>query len=756
MPLSRNDQGQGNSTPWLLGIALALLTLAVYGQVASFSFLSFDDPEYVTENRFVRQGITGSSIAWAWTTGHASNWHPLTWLSLMLDRSLFGDWAGGFHLTNAFLHLLNVLLLYFWLYRWTGEPWKSAFVAALFAVHPQHAESVAWITERKDVLSTFFGLLAILAYGAFVRTRSWPMYVGLITCYALSLLSKQMFVTLPVLLLLLDWWPLERWKGRTLRERLPLVWEKLPVFALGGLFAVIVFYVQRTGGAVSELASLPLELRLKNAIYSAAMYLWQTFVPTGLAFYYPHPVDRLTSLQVLASGAALLAISIGVGFGWRRAPYLLAGWLWFLVTLLPVIGIIQIGKQGMADRYMYVPHIGIFWMVTWGLGTIFQRMAVPAMLPRLLGCSTIAVYAVVGFLQVGTWRDNRTLAERALAVTTDNAMALQVMGESYMLADQPKNALPYFQQAATLTPEELTVQSSLAVALEKLGRPDEAMQHYRQAAERHPSSERALNNLGRALVEQGDIDAGIVLYRKVLELKPDSVVVHNNLAMALERKGDAAAAREHYQLAIGLDPTNVDIRANYGAFLSQQGQADEAMRQFEEVLRLDPANSAARGNVGTLLAQQGKLDLAMQAFRDALAIDPEAADLRAKLARGYLALGQVDAAVQEYRRALAVDAEQGDAANDLAWILATSKKYRDPQESLRLLDKVTERRDAPEFLDTLAAAQAANGEFDQAVATAQQAVRKARAAGMEQLADQLAARAKLYEQKQAYRDPSLP
>lgn len=747
---------QISTLPWGIAIGLIALTVVVYAQTASFNFVSFDDPEYITENRIVRQGITLEGLQWAFTTNHASNWHPLTWLSLMLDRLLFGDWGGGFHLTNVFFHAINVLLLFAWLLRWTKAVWPSAFVAALFAVHPQHVESVAWITERKDVLSTFFGLLAILAYGEFVRRRSAQAYGGMLVAYGLSLLAKQMFVTLPVLLLLLDVWPLGRVTSLKATRLWPLVREKIPVFVLGGIFAIIVFYVQRTGGAVSELSGLPLSLRLQNAVYSTAVYLLKTFVPTGLAFYYPHPVDRLTVLQVVGSGAILLSVSFVVAICWRRAPYLLIGWLWFLITLAPVVGIIQIGKQGMADRYMYVPHIGIFLLVAWGASALMSRSRAGALTGGVIATAILVWFSVVAYSQVGTWRNDRALAERALLVTTDNPMALQVMGESYMKEDRPELALPYFENAAALTPTELTVLSSLAVAYEKTGDLEKAMTYYHQAAAHHPQSERALNNLGRALTEMGKLDEGIDYYRQVLGFKPDSVTVHNNLAMALSKKGDHAAARKHYEEAISLDPTNTVVRSNFASFLAQVGEDRRALQEFQEVVRQDPSDVAARGNFGTLLAKQGELNLAMDVFRDALAIDPQSASIRAKLARGYLALRQVDAAVREYRQALADDPQERDAANDLAWILATSEKFRDGKQAVQLLEHVPADETSPELLDTLAAAYAANGEFDKAVRIADRAAKQAEAAGLGEMANDLASRRELYRQKRPYRDPSLP
>lgn len=751
---------------WAIALGLVLVTLLLYARAVTFEFVNFDDTEYIKENRFVRRGLSVEGTRWAFTTVHAANWHPLTWLSLMLDAELFGPGPAGFHATNVVLHAANVVLLFLLLLAGTGALGRSTFVAALFAVHPLHAESVAWVTERKDVLSTFFGLLALGAYGAYARQRSLRWYLALILAYALSLLSKQMFVTLPVLLLLVDIWPLRLgeavstgdddgpadWSWTTFRRKLP---DKIPLFLLGLGASIAIFIIQRQGGAVSRLETMPILYRLTNAIHSTFMYFFTTIVPTNLAFYYPHPLDRLGWPRVAAEAAFLLLVTLVAFQERRRRPFLLAGWLWYLVALAPIIGIIQIGTQARADRYTYVPHLGLFVMLTWGAWSI--SLAPVRQVLKLAAPGLVALAAILAWFQVGTWATSRALAQQALAATTDNAMALQMMGETYLDNKEPEEALKYFEQAAALVPQEETVHSYVGLALDALGRTDEALAAFERAAQINPRSERVLNHLAQSLAKHERKAEAIALYRKILEMKPDSVVAHNNLALALWEQKDVAPARDHFQTALALDPTNVGVLTNLATLLAEQGDVAQATLLFERAIALEPDNSSARANLGTLLAKAGKPNEALAQFRIALAADPDNAELHANLARAHLALRDVATAITEYTAALALDPKLTGALNDLAWIRATAPApHRDTEEALRLAATLAAEEDRTvEVLDTLAAAHAAAGRFDEAVTFATSARDRAQADNQPDLARQIGARLALYRSGRSFSDPAL-
>jgi tetratricopeptide (TPR) repeat protein len=475
-----------------VGLLLALLTLIAYIPVFQCDLINFDDPIYVVQNMSVQGGLTLDTIGWAFTTCYASNWHPLTWLSLQLDVELFGGSARGFHTTNLILHILNVLLLYGLLTQLTGSWPAAALVAGLFGVHPLHVESVAWVTERKDVLSTFFGLLAIGAYLRYVSRPAVRRNILLLLAFAASLLAKPMLVTLPCLLLLLDWWPLRRLEaGQRAAGAEPaftvppaslrwLLAEKVPLLVLVLASSAATVYAQSQQGAVKSLDRFPLPLRLANAVDATAAYLAQTFGPVGLAAYYPYPRAGIPSSRVATEGLLLLAVTV-LALCWVRSrPYLLVGWLWYLGTLVPVIGLVQVGSQGRADRYTYVPLIGIFLALVWGL-----RELLPAR-RRALGLGVAALFvllpcSVLTWEQVRYWRNSLVLWEHALAVTSDNAVARTLYAEALLARSREPEAVEQLQEALRIYPEMDPALSMLGRIHEQHGRKEEALACYRAA-----------------------------------------------------------------------------------------------------------------------------------------------------------------------------------------------------------------------------------------------------------------------------------
>ena len=503
----------------LIAFVLATVTLAVYWQVTAFDFVNYDDHRYVTKNQRVLDGLSADNIRWAFSTFEFSNWHPLTWLSLMLDADLHGDRAGGYHLTNVIVHAANAALLMLLLTSMTGAAWRGALVAALFALHPLHVESVAWISERKDVLSTLFGFLAIMAHGSYSRVqgsseqasrqlRRRMAYALMMLCFALSLMCKPMFVTLPALLLVLDSWPLQRVHSR--RDWPRVVVEKLPLLAMSIASSVVTILTQRSGGAVRDFHQAPLARRAANAIIAYGEYLWQTVWPAGLAVFYPYPATIEASRIVLAAGvlSAITIACIAAARRRHRAP--LAGWLWYLGTLAPVIGLVQVGAQAHADRYTYVPLIGVFIMLAWSLpdSPRMARWSVIAATTALLALAAIC------WVQIGYWRDSATLASRALAVTENNATAHVLLANALVDESQFDAAIAHLEEATRIDPLSPQAWHNLGFAYAQAGRIDDAIAAYRQAIVRRPDFAENYFNLGLLLRQQNrTVEARAALQR---------------------------------------------------------------------------------------------------------------------------------------------------------------------------------------------------------------------------------------------------
>ena len=473
-----------------LVLLLSVVTLAVFARVTAFDFLNYDDPLYVTANPQVPRGLSVEGVRWAFTTFTAANWHPVTWISLMLDASIGGTGPFVFHLTNLVLHLANVLLLFSFLDRVTGRLRPSAVTAALFAIHPLHVESVAWIAERKDVLSTFFLLLALIAYARFVEQPDRPRRLAVVLLFALGLLAKPMLVTLPILLLLLDAWPLRRsapWRS--------LVPEKLPLFAMSIATGALTLAAQHQAETVGSLAGYPPGVRVANAIVATATYLGQTIWPTGLAVFYPHPAASLAPAAVAGAAVVLMALTWSAIRLRRSHPYLLFGWGWYLVTLAPVVGIVQVGWQARADRYTYIPLIGIFLAVVWAVSEVLAGR--PALLSSLAWAALVPL-GISAFVQAGYWRDSETLFRHALAVTGDNAVAHSNLGTALLRRGLVAEAEGHFAEAVRINPRFAEAHSNLGAAFGRQGRIDEAILEFQRALELQPEYPDARRNLARA------------------------------------------------------------------------------------------------------------------------------------------------------------------------------------------------------------------------------------------------------------------
>jgi tetratricopeptide (TPR) repeat protein len=511
----------------------------VFAQTFRFDFVNYDDPSYVYQNTRITSGIDFANVAWAFTHVHSENWHPLTTITHMLDCQLHGLQAGWHHFTNVLLHCLAVVLLFVALERMTGALWQSAFVAAVFAVHPLHVESVAWIAERKDVLSALFFTLTLLAYLGYTRAPSIGRYLTVAIVFALGLMSKPMLVTLPFVLLLLDYWPLGRFEARisnTRHQSVRLILEKVPLIALSAVSSLITFLAQR--GAIGWTEQLPMSERVTNTLVAYVVYIRQMFWPTELAVFYPHPENRLPISEVSLALIILAGITAAAFVLRKRAPYLLTGWLWYLGMLVPVIGLLQVGWQGHADRYTYLPQIGLYIAVTWAVTDLTRSWRFQ---PAALGLAAVLVIGALSYcawLQTSYWRDSETLFTHALAVTSDNDVALNNLGIIFLDKGQLDEAISKLQAAIDLRPENAPAHDNLAKALLKKGQVTEAMVHYRKFLELDPANVEARNTLGTALIQQGHVREAIDQWQQVLATQPENGNASSNLAWVFATSPD--------------------------------------------------------------------------------------------------------------------------------------------------------------------------------------------------------------------------
>jgi protein O-mannosyl-transferase len=517
-------------TAWIC-LGLVILTWAVFGQTRRYDFVNYDDPSYVYQNTRITSGIDFANVAWAFSHIHSENWHPLTTITHMLDCQLHGLNAGWHHFTNVLLHCLAVVLLFVALRRMTGALWRSAFVSAVFAVHPLHVESVAWIAERKDVLSAVFFMLTLLAYLYYTRAPSIGRYLTVALVIALGLMSKPMLVTLPFVLLLLDYWPLGRFEAHssnTGRQLLQLILEKIPLIALSAVSSIVTFLGQR--GAIGWTEQLPVSERISNAFVAYVVYIRQMFWPARLAVFYPHPENRLPVWEISLALIFLVGITAAAFVIRKKAPYFVTGWLWYLGMLVPVIGLVQVGWQGHADRYTYLPQIGLYIVVTWAVADLtrswrFQRIALGAAAVLIVGALSCRAW-----LQTSYWRDSETLFTHALAVTSNNDVALNNIGIIFLDKGQLDDAISKLQAAIDLRPENAPAHDNLAKALLKKGQVAEAMAHYRKFLELEPANVEARNTLGTALIQQGHVREAIDQWQEALAIQPENGNAASNLA----------------------------------------------------------------------------------------------------------------------------------------------------------------------------------------------------------------------------------
>jgi Tfp pilus assembly protein PilF len=592
------DKNSNKSRSVLIYIVLTAATLAVFYQVYSFGFVNLDDPIYVYKNPNIQSGITPESVKWAFTTGYANFWHPLTWLSHMLDWQLFGNNAAGHHLVNLFFHIANTLLLFIVLKQMTSALWQSAFAAALFALHPLHVESVAWVAERKDVLSTFFWILTMWAYLRYIKQPNIFRYLLTLLVFALGLMAKPMLVTLPFVLLLLDYWPLNRINRFQWQIIYRLVLEKIPFIVISAVSSAIAFLVQQRGGSIASLAAIPLKFRVYNALISYAEYIYKMFWPSKLAVFYPYPGSDISILYVIISVGFLLAVTVLVLRFAKNHRYLVTGWFWYIGTLVPVIGIVQVGSHAMADRYTYITLTGLFIIIAWGLPELLEKWRYRKIVLWVSSLIVLSALTVCTYFQTRYWKDDIALYQHTLKVTRNNHIAH--FGITEVLLEQ--------------------------------GRFDEVIQHNLEALRIEPNYADAMHCLGTAFYRTGKIDQAIDCYEKAIEMDPGYVEVYSSLGMALAEKGRFDEAISLYNKALQIAPDSINIRLNLGVALTSSGKLEQAAGEYEKILSIQPQNALAHSNFGIVLSQQGKYEQAIMHFKQAIEINPDDINLKNNLA----------------------------------------------------------------------------------------------------------------------------
>jgi tetratricopeptide (TPR) repeat protein len=727
-------RGLGRPPAWLIAVSLALVTLVLYWPATRYDFVDYDDNMYVLENPHVSSGLTPGNALWSFKTGYAANWHPVTWLSHMLDDQLFGLKPGGHHFTNVLLHALNAALVFVLLRQMTGANWRSLLVAALFAVHPLRVESVAWVAERKDVLSGFFGLLALICYALYAggrrqkaegrmqkpgitktpalprstvlasRLTSHPRtsYLLALLFLALGLMSKPMLVTWPFVMLLLDFWPLQRSAARGVPNAEPgakgtgrdgacswwkLVWEKVPFFVLATVASVVTFLVQQRGGAVEAVEILPLGARVGNALISYWRYLAKLFWPADMAVFYPHP-GHWSLPGVLLGGGGILASSVLLFVQRRREPFLLAGWLWFCGTLVPAIGLVQVGSHSMADRYTYLPVLGVFVLSVWGAWEMIRPWHYGRVATWVASTAVIIPCLALTRRQLGFWQESEVLFRHALDVTENNEIAHKAYGDALEKRGQTDEAISHYREAIRLKPGYADAHNNLGIALGKKGRVDEAIDQYQEALRRSPNDANACYNLGNALDRKGQTEAAIAAYQAAIRLNPEHALAYYNLGLTLGRAGQTDAAIRQFEEAIRLKPEDALAHFNLGVALGKKGQVDASARQLQEAIRLKPDYAEADNNLGTALDQLGRTDEAIRHYQEAIRLKPDYAGANYNLGLTLARVGRMSEAIRQYQEAIRLMPDYAPARYNLG--IAFEKQgqieeaIRQLQEALRL------------------------------------------------------------------------
>ena len=732
----------------LIYAGLALVTLVVYLPTRHHGFVAYDDQQYVTDNPRVQAGLTWSGLIWAFGF-HAGNWHPAAWLSHMLDCQLYGANAGGHHLTSVLLHVASTLLLFSVLNRMTGARWRSAAVAALFAWHPLHVESVAWVAERKDVLCAFFWMLTLWLYVRHAAKPSIACYLFTLGSFVLCLMSKPMGVTLPFVLLLLDYWPLKRFTIYDLRFTIfRLVREKIPFLILSLVACVLTLRAQEL--AIVSTAGLPVSQRITHALAAYNHYLGAMFIPRHLAVYYPYQI-KIPSAAIMCAVIVMGLITVLAIKNIRQRPYILMGWLWYLGTLVPVIGLVQVGDQAWADRYTYLPLIGLFVPMVWFACEIIKSRVVLRSLAVIVAVGLITATSV----QLGCWKDTRTLFEHTDKVTPQNYMAVTILGSLLAKEHKLDEAMAYYQTALRYQPAFPEAHFFMGDALDEQGKLDEAIAEYQKALWFRPTQEQTHIFMGIALAKQKKYDEAMAHYNAALKLNPDSAVAQNNLARILHTQGRLDEAVEHYNAALEIDPKLALAHNNLGILLIQKGRLTEGTVQLREARRLNPTNSETQLNLAFALNQQQQWPEAAELFSKTVRGDLPDPKAHYEFAVALAHLKRTREAMSQYANALLIQPDFPDALDGLAWILSTDANpdFRNGTEAVKMSERACELtgRQDPVKLKTLAAAYAETGRFGEATNTLRTAKDLAAKANRQELVKECSLMLERFERSESWR-----
>ncbi|MDH7482890.1 MAG: tetratricopeptide repeat protein [Armatimonadota bacterium] len=692
----------GMRREYLVALVLVLITLALFSRVLGYQFV-YDDKQYIQDNPQVRDGLSFKDIGWAFTSMYAFNWHPLTWLSHMLDCTLFGQRAGLHHLINLFFHAANVFLLFFVLMQLTASMWRSAFVAALFAVHPLHVESVAWVAERKDMLSTFFMLLTIWAYNQYVNAPDRKKYAFVVGFFLLGLLSKPMLVTLPFVLLLLDYWPLGRIDftyysllkdslGRSKSKRLLL--EKIPLFGLSLFSCIITYIAQQHGGAVGSLEQFPFSARIGNAMLAYVGYIAKMIVPYKLSIFYPHPG---LNLQIWKVVAATLFLVIITAFVIKAAPnrrYLLVGWFWYLGTLVPVLGLVQVGMQAMADRYTYITLIGLFIIIAWGVPDLVEYLGKRYGMKGQRCADNECQAGVIASGEASTITHSQVLPVCACIII------LSLMVCTWRQLSYWKDNFTLFGRAVEITGGNYLMENNLGFFLMEAGRHDEAIKHFRAALRDNPRYAEAHVNIGNILSEQGKTEEALREYQAALKVRPGFAPALNNIAGILEQKGQMIEAMHKYEEAVKADPSSATSHLNFGRLLILVGRPDDAIRELTEAVRLDPKLELAHYNLARLLIERGRLQDALPHLEEVVRLNPTNAEAHLDLGAVLVDMQRIDEGIAHYIEVIKLKPDFPPVHNNLAVAYFFKGQYAAAWEEVKLCRKYG-MTPHPEFIKAL-------------------------------------------------------
>ncbi len=775
---------------WQLAVGLLVLTLAAYLPTWNNGFVDFDDELYITNNPRVSEGLSRSGFVWAWTTFHGTYYQPLSWLSLQFDAHFFstGPREGrrilspaAFHGQSLFWHAASTLLLFAVCCRLTRSRNRSFFVAGLFAVHPMHVESVAWAAERKDVLSVFFGILTVWAYLRYLEKPGWKTYGLLGASFFLSLLCKPMLMTLPVVLLLLDYWPLRRlWPTpsppeNTTRPSLAsvpfrrLLLEKVPLLVLAGMIAVVTIYGREKNAVAIPFSLLPLSARIGNALTAYGCYVTSTLYPRQLSVLYPHPFLDWSLTSALLGGGLLLFVTVLAIWQARRRPWLIVGWLWFVGTLLPVIGLWQGGEQARADRFTYWPHLGLFFVLVWGVAELVKRLHLSDKIAVAGGALALCVLGGLTWMQIGYWKNPLTLWEHALTVDENNDRAYTQLGYYALDHGQLEEAERDFAESMRLRPAACDYHHFHGVSLLALGRDDEAAVAFEEALALGPKHLDAWQNLGVARLHQGRLEEAERCFRTILSLQSGSSDAHSALGRVLWRSGRRTEAVQEFQTALERNPRDAIAWNGLGVAHLAEGHPDEAIEAFRKSDHFQPNQVNPISNLGVALGRAGRWDEAAVTHRRALEIQKEidrlrkkgdgraaATDavprdvvLRCRIAFALTQLGDPESGAIHYREATRRDPEWPRKFATEAWTLAVDPTVRDPQTANELIRQALSGspQPTPALLEVLAATQAALGQFEEAAHTDQEALDKASASGDRTLSENIRNHLQLYRQE---------